>query len=152
MDDNRSDRHRNRKVQGDAMKIGPNHDPGPLSRANQELAGGTQGKPEKTDPAASGKGNPGPDPTEQPKDMLDLSGVSGLSSQRIGYDSQELRDRLASARNRTKDQPTDAVASSGGIDSARLDTIRRLVESGFYERSEVKQQVADKLADEFIGH
>lgn len=150
MDDNKNDRHRNRKVQGDAMKIGSNQDPGPLSRANQELAAGAQGKPQKTDPAASGKGNPGPGPAEQPKDTLHLSGLSELSIERAGYDSQELRDRLVSVRNLSKDQPPDEVASRE-LDGARLDTIRQLVESGFYEHKEVKKQIAGKLADEFIG-
>ena len=132
------------------MEIGPNQDPGPLSHANRKLAKGAQKKPENGDPTAGAKGNSKPDPTGQPKDTLHLSGLTGVSSERIGYDSQELRDRLAAARNRSKDQPIDALAS-GEIDSARLDTIRQLVESGFYERDEVKQQIADKLADEFIG-
>lgn len=133
------------------MKIGSNQTPGPLSRANQELAGGTQGKLKNAIPAASGKENQGPDSAGQPIDTLHLSGLSGLNGERVGYDSQELRDQLAAVRNLTKDQPTEAVAS-GEIDKVRLDAIRQLVESGFYERDEIKQQIADKLADEFTGH
>lgn len=132
------------------MKIGPNHDPGQLSHANQESAGVTQGKPEKTDPAANGKGNPGPGPAEQPKDTLHLSGLSELSIERAGYDSEELRDRLVYARNLAKDQSPDEVASRE-LDGARLDTIRQLVELGFYEHEKVTQQIANKLANEFIG-
>ena len=132
------------------MKIGPNHDSGALNRPNQESAKLTQGKPECADPAAGGKENPGPVPIKQPTDTLHLSGLSGPSSERVGYDSHELRDRLAVARSQSKDRLTD-IEGSGETDSVRLDTIRQLIESGFYEREEVKQQIAGKLADEFIG-
>ena len=132
------------------MKIGPNHEPGPLPRQDQESAKRTQGKTENGDQMAGAKGNPKLDSTQQPKDTLHLSAHSPSSIERVGYDSQELRDRLIAARSLSEETPID-VDSSGEIDSAKLDIIRQFIESGFYDRDEVTQQIADKLADEFIG-
>lgn len=132
------------------MKIGPNHESAPLNRPDQESAKRTQEKSEQGNSKLGASGNLEPQPVEQPKDTLHLSGLSGPSSERIGYDSQELRDQLAAARMLREEQPVD-VGASGKLDKIKLDEIRQLVQSGFYESEEVRQQIADKLTDEFIG-
>ena len=132
------------------MKIGPNQDAVPLNRPDQVSAERAKEKPGKSNPLESANEKPGVDQTKQKADTLHLSGHTGASSERTGYDSHELRDQLAAARNLSKESQVDTKAS-GEIDSTKLDTIRQLVQTGFYDSKEVKQQIADKLADEFIG-
>ena len=150
MDDHRDDCHRNRKVEGDSMKIGPNQDAVPLNKADQGQAERTKEKPGETNSTASANGKSGADQVKPKTDSLHLSGHTLQGGELTGYDSHELRDQLAAARNLSKESQVD-TKESGEIDSTKLDTIRQLVQSGFYDSKEVKLQIADKLADEIIS-
>jgi len=55
---------------------------------------------------------------------------------------EELSRRLAETRS---------GKTPGVVRSARIEQARRRIESGFYDQANIKQVIADKLADQFRG-
>ena len=154
MDEIRDDRHRNRKVEGDAMKIGPYHESQVPGRPSQAPSG----QPEKTQEA----GDPGKSPaqskssTDQARsrqDIVQLSGAGGAVDPEpyggIEYDGDRLRDKRVAHRATNGYSVEAAPNGSGGrrLDKARLETIRHRMESGFYEQPDVREKIAVRLAE-----
>ena len=154
MDEIRDDRHRNRKVYGDAMKIGPYHESQVPGRPGQAPSG----QPGKTQEAGDLEKSPAQsrssaDQARSRQDNVQLSGAGGAVDPepcgRIGYDRERLRDRRVAHRATDGYRVEAAQNDSGGrqLDKARLETIRHRMESGFYEQPDVREKIADRLAE-----
>ena len=154
MDEIRDDRHRNRKVEGDVMKIGPYHESQVPGRPRQTLSGQPGKTQEAGDPGKSpAQSGSSADQARSRQDIVQLSGAGGAVEPepcgRIESDSDRLRGRRI-AHHATNGYRVEAAPSDSGgrrLDKARLETIRHRVESGFYEQPDVLEKIADRLAE-----
>jgi len=119
------------------MKIGPYHENRALSRpAGQPPKAPKDSPPEKsreqTAPVSPGGGQSRPS-----QDIVQLSGAEG--AHRLELYSRPRHDIVRAADDDTASQP---------IDKEKLERVRQRIESGYYDRPEVRGKTAERLADE----
>ncbi len=139
------------------MKIGPYHAsqvPGRPSQAPSGQPGKTQEAGDLGKSPAQSRSSA--DQVRNPEDIVQLSGAGGAVDPepygRIDYNSDKLRDRFAVAakKGNRPDAPEGALTTRQS-DDGRLERVRRRIETGFYERPDVKEAIASRLAGELSG-
>ncbi len=136
------------------MKIGPYHEsqvPGRPSQAPSGQPGKTQEPGDLEKKSTQSKSSA--IEVRGRQDTVQLSGAGGAVDPepygRIEYDSDRLGDRRVAHRATDGYRVEAAPNGSGGrrLDKARLETIRHRMESGFYEQADVREKIADRLAE-----
>ncbi len=125
------------------MKIGPVDNTGEPYRSHRGRK------------ARANKGKQGPaDPA--PKEIKDSVELSGATAKRI---EPKLIERATGAGNNMPrtNRPDEAsdLDPNGIVDSPdnadKLEQARERIEAGYYDRPEVKAQIAKRIADDFLG-
>ncbi len=136
------------------MKIGPYHESQVPGRPSQAPSGQPETTQEAGDPGKSpAQPNSSADQVRNPEDIVQLSGAGGAVNRepygRIEYDNDGLRHRRIAHRATNGYGVEGAENDSGGrqLGKARLETIRHRMGSGFYELSDVREKIADRLAE-----
>jgi hypothetical protein len=121
------------------MKIGPYNQ----NQVVNQPAGQPPGAQKKAAPDGSREqaapASPGGTRARPSQDSVQLSGADGAH-----------RLTLYSRAGRSPVRVVEASQQTAG--SEKLDRVRRRIESGFYDRPEVKQEIADRLAEEVTEH
>ncbi len=124
------------------MKIGPVDNRGQPSGANDQQKSKIQ--PE------SGSEKPGPEPSE---DSVEISRSARLMSERIRLSEQSNRtDKAGRAPSREMiERAEGAELDETEIRQDKVEQAKKRVESGHYDKPEVREEIARRITDDFVG-